>query len=208
MKRSLLVCAVVGAILALNTAAASDPPWTPGDLGTTHQEWYFNDATNPTGPDVDGNPLGPASLTVHGSFPLTNWLASDAGRTGVWKFEDWITIDVLNYNDDNPLKEIWLQLTYYMEDAGTKDPLLYTLPGEDLVQLIGKEQIPSSIYWTATYQITITPNPDSEVIYVEPRDCTFYLDDIIVDTICTVPEPATFGLLAVGALALLRKRRA
>ncbi|MHC4646467.1 MAG: PEP-CTERM sorting domain-containing protein [Planctomycetota bacterium] len=60
-------------------------------------------------------------------------------------------------------------------------------------------------YWNITYHIILEPNPASETIWVQPRDCTLYIDEIVVDTICT-PEPGTLLLLGLGGMVLLRRR--
>ncbi|MHC4155417.1 MAG: hypothetical protein ACYST6_10920 [Planctomycetota bacterium] len=46
-------------------------------------------------------------------------------------------------------------------------------------------------HYYVTYDITISPNPPSEVIVIQPNAC----------------EPVTVCFLGLGALALLRKRR-
>ena len=45
-----------------------------------------------------------------------------------------------------------------------------------------------------------------EEIWIRPAECTTYIDELVIDTIC-VPEPATIFLLGLGGMALLRKRR-
>lgn len=208
--KSLIVLCVVGVVaLGVSAAWADDttpPPWTRGDPGTTYQKWEFGTSDLTPSPEVDYiNPLGPAVLEVTGSTPFTVWLASDDGREGVWKYEDYVQIDILNFNEENPYKEIWLQLTYAADGGSGLDSLITTSPTSTM-ELIEKTQV-STLYWHATWSLIIEPNPQSETIYIQPRDCTMYLDELVIDTIC-VPEPLTICLFGLGGLALLRRRRA
>ena len=50
------------------------------------------------------------------------------------------------------------------------------------------------------------PNPESETITIDVAWCTV-IDQIVVDTECIVPEPATLSLLGLGGLAFVIRRR-
>lgn len=209
MKKVPIFCVLLGTVLVLNPVWADDynpPPWR-GENNTTTQIWEFPTDTNPSDPDSYVNPNGTANLTVTGDFPFTAWLADDKGHQGVWKFEDFIKIDIANYVIQNPYKEIWIQLTFAADGGAGLSPLINTVPTlTGVPTLIDKQQV-DSYYWRATYSLIIEPNPDFESIYIQPRDCTMYLDELVIDTIC-VPEPTTICLISLGTLVLLRKRKA
>jgi hypothetical protein len=128
-------------------------------------------------------------------------------HTGVWMMAQGenMTATVPNYEDYNPVKDIWLQITYLADFAPNVwmwaeggSPADMTLEGEiDL----------GDGYSTVTFSGRLTPNPLTEYILIAPSECTTYIDQVIVDTICTVPEPGTILLLSLGALALFRRRR-
>jgi hypothetical protein len=209
MKKIVVFFAALVVALALNSALAEDynPPTWRGDALTTYQRWEFSSDVLPSPPEADlFNTLEDPVLTV--TDPATRlWMPEDSdGTTGVWKFEDTITIDIANFEDQNPLKIIWIQMTY----SASGMPTIYAddpAGGRFFAQLMDQTPVAGTLYLNATWQITMEPNPPSETIVIQPRDCTTYVDEIVIDTICTVPEPMTVCLLGLGALALLRKRR-
>ena len=208
MKRVAIVFAFLGLIFAVSTASADDfnaPDWRE-DPYTTYSIWEFDTDTNPTGPDswsyVPGDytpALTSPTLTVSG---LATHKPEDMGEYGVWKFEDDIAIEIDNFPEENDYKEIWMQLTYYASGP----PDVYAEVGVDTFWGTEIFSEASGDYIHGIWQIIIEPNPSSEVIFIAPRDCTAYMDEIVIDTIC-IPEPATICLLGLGALALLRKRK-
>jgi hypothetical protein len=211
MRRLAVVSAVVGVMLVVNAAWAEDynpPPWRGGE-NTTSAQWLFNDASyDLVAPDVfSSNPtLAAGTFSIEYDPPDTVWLSSWNGASGVWRLESPsnITMEIPNFDNDGLQKEIWMQLTYIADGAG--EPFIYTDPlfsGE----VTTSDPVADGLYWNITYHIIIEPNPASETIWIQPLDCTLYLDQIVIDTICTVPEPATICLFGLGALALLRKRK-
>lgn len=207
MRRLLILSTVVAAVVLINTAWADDfnaPDWR-GDPRTTYQRWEFgtNNATPPPETDYD-NTLGVPTLTVGGEFPYTEHLTTYEGESGVWRFEDLIQIEIANFNEEYDLKRIWIQLTYLTESGAA--PFISTTPSYSTWETVDGPTAVGSYYHVA-YEILIEPNPASETIYIQPPGCTLYLDEVVIDTIC-IPEPATICLLGLGALALLRKRRA
>jgi hypothetical protein len=185
MKKSVLICALMGVNFLFNTGWADDynPPLWRGEPNTTYQRWEFSDSNSTPSPNEVVNPLGDPTLTVVDEFSL--WLASDKGHNGVWKFEHYTVVDIPNFDNSNPTKEVWIQITGSSDDSSL--PLVYAEPIA-WSTLNNLEQVDAD-YYHATYSIVIEPNPTSESIYIEARNCTLYVDEIVVDTICRSGSP-------------------
>ena len=122
-----------------------------------------------------------------------------------------IGIDIPNDPTPRPLKLIRLQITY---DGGhAVDPSIPFWPWIDVdssadvvsVELV-QEVVLDPVFTHAVYDITLAPNPDEETVWIVPRYCQLYVDEIVIDTIC-VPEPATMSLLGVGAAVVMLRRK-
>ena len=203
---------IAAAILLSSSFSAFADDLTPPDWrgvpGTTLQIWEFNDDDNPALPEVDLNPYGDPTAFIEGDFPYTRWLAVDQGHEGVWLTEEFVLLDIQNTEITNPesFKNIWLQMTFYTDQQTV--PLIVTTPGANPFTLepIFVQQV-DDYYSYAIWDILIEPNPTSELIYIMPRDCTLFVDQIVVDTRCIIPEPATVLLISLGGLALVVRRK-
>jgi hypothetical protein len=200
--------------LVLSGAAQAEivwqPPWVedPSDLqwqggSVTHQVWEFND--DPIVPMISENPFGLAQIeVVGGSYP-----DPVIGPDGVTLLNTWhidqdggsLVISVPNDPRPNDRKVIFIQLT------SDKGPLLgYPTSNPPGTVSYPKPAInhDGTGWYTYTAQIDIPFNPPFETItYCFPESTN--ISELVVDSIC-VPEPASLSLLAVGGLALLRRR--
>ena len=206
----------IAVILSGSVFAALDldpAPWRTDPTGlepTTYQSWDFTTGVNPTAPDVDLNPYGAAELTVTGDFfDNTVWhdtLPGYPGHQGVWGYENDIQVYLPNNPVENPFKELWVQITYTASNA----PNLYVLPEGDASKYVFMDLVQNldldDGWYHATYYAIVAPNPFFELNVIRPADCTLYVDDLIIETICDVPEPATLAILGLGALLLRSKR--
>ncbi|MCP4376466.1 MAG: hypothetical protein GY794_09860 [bacterium] len=218
MKNSLIVLAAIASLSLTATGLLADdfapPTWRYADR-TTFQQWEFE--TSATTVDADLSyptpPQGATSSAVITSTP--GYVASADGRTGIWQLSgaDYIELLIGNYSGGQE-KQIRVQLTWKLEDEqetaspGFSASALLTVPPYFISDLT-----PEILYeeeqgdgWTYTLALlTLTPNPDNEIVTIS-RSGTgdIYIDEIVVDTIC--PEPATMVLLGLAFPFVIRRR--
>jgi hypothetical protein len=208
MKRVAIFSLTLCLLLSYGSLWAEDlngPRWERGGEGTTFQRWEFGDGSlSPPPEEGFYNPLAQPLMTMPDTWPNSTYLASYADMSGVWRLEnpDDIYVTIQNY-EDNPFKYIWIQITYAAQEGAV--PIVLTNP--EYTDMVISDPILFGDHWYITYDITLEPNPPSEIIVIQPAGCTTYIDEIVIDTIC-IPEPATVLMLGLGGLALLRKRRA
>jgi len=172
---------------------------------STYQLWTFSmpDLTPP--PDVVENPYGDPLLRVDSTY-WSDEMGAPLLNHGVWALGQ---IDVYIPNRDiiDGWKDILLELVW--KPGMLDDPFL---PNQPNILVTPWDQMEASRVDTdlgdgwvkSVYEITIWPNPAEEWIAIKGN---ILVDGLVITTTC-IPEPATIALLGLGALALLRKRKA
>jgi len=212
--------AAVLAVAVLASAASADdalPPSYRGLNRTVTAQWDTWIGSGPGGIPADTYTENPdmgrwAYVQNNGA----QYHPTVAGRTGVMELfaHDNLVFHLDNY-PDGAWKKIRVQITLYQfpvpGDAGIN---VTTDAGTTILVL------PESCTWSyhmnnwITYacDYEIAPNPAWEEIGLKffttdgaPNYPPWFVDQVTIDTFC--PEPATLGLLAVGGLALLARRR-
>ncbi len=178
----------------------------------TSQDWEFNSFTAPGRgilPDVDNNSEGTAIAVLdYGVTTGGHRVYSEVHQGVMFDRENLgISIEIPNYDIDNPYKEIYVEIIYWgvISDASvTWNSSTETVPEvvEDKALADGWREY--SALWI------IEPNPTVETIQYSfvPGTGQFeaQLDYISVRTAC-IPEPATLLLFALGGLVLRKKRQ-
>jgi hypothetical protein len=207
-----VISCVVAAVCVYATAALADnqfPPDYVGDPLSYEAHWDFNSQPNfGTGlpPDSEDATGGSGNETLYDGF------STHIDLSGDWSWDQNSSIypngngsmgvNVVNWVDDEPEKRLRVQVYWTGLIAPTIDAVLgYDngvqhpgVPVDDLTQ-------PGILVedWV------IYPNPDWEQIVISVPGGTG-IGQIDVHTI-SLPEPASIAILAVGSLALLRRRR-
>ena len=208
MKKYVIVCVAV-LLVSGATAFAEDllPPVWRGLDGTTLQMWEFDTPDWELVPpnNVDGNPYGDPLLQVD---TLLDWIPDDQERIGIWPLGE-LNIYLPNNLVPNDEKLMRIQLTWKPGDNNPSlfvpsMPAIAVVPFSDITMTV-VESIPLGNDWeTMVLDVVIRPNPPAEWITVEGD---ILVDELVIDTYC-IPEPAAVILLAIGGLALYRRRRA
>jgi hypothetical protein len=207
-------CLAILVALCAATAHAHDrePPDWRGDPLSAFFHWL------PANPDVPGSGVlpEPEYWWVDDDDPDTFFLehilpqlTTESGTDG-----EYLILELPNFFDELPLKLMRVQLTW----TGPTPPTITEIIGFSGPTGASSGQIDySSPIWpytqpTGGYQyhdLSIRPNPDWEVLTIHVPDGVV-IDQIVVDTISTIPEPSAL-LLVLGAAAgfvMLPRRRA
>ena len=200
-------------VFCLPSAVLADdlipPPWdrttTPGSTYAEWDTWDFEIPDDHFLADAEFNPYGTPEVVDPVGFAEV--LSIYDGRSDVLHTTDgdWMELHIPNSSDPNPFKDIYLQIVWHW-DGAIDIPDVY-VPSTGTTVSITDEFPLEAGWWYTRFQIHIEPNPDFEEIDLWPADFSdMYIDQIVIDTLCA-PEPATMGLLLIGAVAALRRRR-
>ena len=221
---AMVLCLLAGVALADDIFA---PDWR-GQPGTMTAGWGYWGAAG-RGPRsvrlaesqlIQANPGGFTSVSPAWAYFNSNVLVHDQmlGRQSVLEIFDngVLAFRLENYLDDNREKRVFLQITFrpgmgapmsfdvgtYPSDPGNPPWLFPSTVGASVIDTI----IHPDGWQTNSYGFTIDHNPKYEGISINFTEYEALVDQVVIDTWC-VPEPATLSLLALGGLALIRRRR-
>ncbi len=217
------MASLTGASLAGDIAP---PPWR-GEQNTFYGVWGFPDAGLPDLPEQSmfNPPIGGAiseMVTFTDEDVGPSWNEIFGGRTGVWALplNSGLTFRVSNYDNDNPVKHIRIQIKYF--NIGTqpgffgRPPLVMVDPrnsdgsaeGFSFIALPPvTEQIDDFGYFLGIFDFIINPNPAFENITVfNPKHIPSFIDQVVIDTWCVPGAPAFSAFGMIGLLALRRRR--
>jgi hypothetical protein len=177
-------------------------PWQRGDPGTTYQMWEFTQDPGPT-PTFNGNPYGTPTVVVEGNWP-DNVLGPDGTVIPTWHISGAdggsVTLTIPNTPNPNWMKQVFVQITADKGSSGNS-----SIPSGSVTSpALGVQH--QGNWYTYNWLFTIHPNPPSETItFIFPYSTN--IEEIVVDTRCVTPEPATYIMLGTGLIGLLKISR-
>ena len=211
MKKALV--ALMAAVLITPAVVADDlnpPPWVRETEYTTYQVWDDWDT-------IGGGAHFAEDLYTYPGATEGPW-AYVGGSPAVWDdydgrkalvITDGEPIDIQLPNcaeDQDRYKEIYLQIVWHW-DGGVDIPELTWPTGYDPEILVMWQDLGDGWYYERYYWEIDEYNPDFELIRIEAVDFdNLVIDQIVIDT-RRIPEPGMLSLLALGGLALVRRRR-
>ncbi len=163
----------------------------------------------------------------------TEWL-SDVSLTRLGVLDNFAggSWEMHNFISDAPAKDFYIQITYATTDGSStgfsgefEGRLEIELPeeewyldGEELITtewlefvegidlVPTEERILGDGFVQAVFTYTAPVNPTMETVSLFP-DIPIAIDQIIFETTCYAPEPATMALLGLGSLVIVRRKK-
>lgn len=209
-----LICFVALPVFAVDYWGGPPPgTWNRGDSGSTYEHWLFNDPIPFGIPDIFDNPFGEPGFELIGGFEYGEYEVpieiDPSGFIHGWHCieEDGgaIVLTIPNSEFENGEKKIFLQITSskgpgditvvgFGNNPGGYTPGTWS-PGLPQIQWPDTPPAPYGGQWyTYNYGLSLTPNPQSEIITIPVSYCTV-IDQIVVDTHCSGTVPVVHSTL-------------
>jgi hypothetical protein len=117
-----------------------------------------------------------------------------------------------NWKDNMPIKYMRVQLSWENAPASPVNVFSQAIfANNSITGAIAFASTPtlnaSGTGWYQYFDLTFQPNPEWERVQVT-LPSGGYLTQAVIDTVSTVPEPATIAMLSLGGLVLRLRRRA
>jgi hypothetical protein len=207
IRNSVRFIAMVAVLaLASHTVLGDDlnPPPYRGDPLSVFSEWQLVPGSlilNQTqwNTVASSNPAETLS-----TVPVSTQILPDPAGSYDFQLPNWI--------DNQPIKFLRLQLTWENAPSGPVNVFSQAMDGiNPILGNITFASVPvlsnTGAGWYQYFDLEFKPNPDFERLHVTPPPGG-YLTQAVIDTVSTVPEPATMAILALGGLVLRGKRLA
>jgi hypothetical protein len=210
---ALTVALVVGAGSTSRADDLNRPTWWNfSDPNNSYQLWEFSTESQSPLPDGGWNTQGYLAAQVLPNPSLeVPWQDSYANAQGVWNLvaPGVVRVPVNDAIPTNQQKVLWIQMTWLPIGDVATPQVGATVSGSGYTigpatEVLSLRQTLRTGWNYSVYQMTITPSPAAETLLIGGN---IFLDELVVDTHNTVPEPATAGLLLVGFASILRRRR-
>ena len=201
-----LSCMISISIVTTSLAVPVCQTDPPGQPPTTYQKWTFDDADNPALPELVANSYGMPKAEILGKPDYTfGWYETYNGRTGVWHAEYLsLALTIPNRQILDGYKEIWVDMVF---QGGLDTASVSLIPPGTAVIPLGETITELENHWKRLeIGWRLVPNPYSEIVCLGLSGTGGSIDYVIANTIC-IPEPATFTLFGLGAVALLNWRK-